>query len=313
MITMITLGCGSSNIKRDSSCIWNWRRRLRILNQKALQFAKNIVQIKRIGEPQRIYDCDADSFIENDIDYQWYAIHEYRRQYVGIATWDWLMYKFHATMEKCLPFEVRKYFFELIPPSFRLLNNSESICDEQKPGKDLYFKIFVVDMILLFWVLLFYQAMAEQQAISIDGVGFSTSRFSGNMVFILFIQICFMIMDRIVYLTNTLVLKLICQFISVVLFHYLIFVDWPQNTNTLFSDNGALVMYYLLRVVYWLWSCEQIAHGYPTFTRSHSRMMRKFFAIVCLFLSDSALIIQYCVACICHQSGECLAIIHFNH
>eukprot|EP01083_Nonionella_stella_P231958 818713_1 len=263
-------------------------------NQKALQFAKNIVQIKRIGEPQRIYDCDADSFIENDIDYQWYAIHEYRRQYVGIATWDWLMYKFHATMEKCLPFEVRKYFFELIPPSFRLLNNSESICDEQKPGKDLYFKIFVVDMILLFWVLLFYQAMAEQQAISIDGVGFSTSRFSGNMVFILFIQICFMIMDRIVYLTNTLVLKLICQFISVVLFHYLIFVDWPQNTNTLFSDNGALVMYYLLRVVYWLWSCEQIAHGYPTFTRSHSRMSKDFtFTYWCFFIVYMAIPFVY--------------------
>eukprot|EP01084_Bolivina_argentea_P252927 424721_1 len=255
---------------------------------------KNIQIIKRIGEPKRVYDCINDKFIENDQNYKDYDINKHRVEYVGLPVWDIYMFKFHSLIQNHLPKKIRMYFFELIPPSFRLLANSESICDEIKPGIDLYFWMFIIDIILLFWVLLFYSSMAEPKSVAAVTGSFSTSRFSGDMVYILFIQMMFMIFDRIVYLTNTLVLKLVCQFISVILFHYYIFVKWILNRNTFFYDNGFLVTYYLLRLIYWFLSCKQIAYGYPTFIRSHSRMSKRFtFFYYCFFTAYMAIPFVY--------------------
>ena len=230
-----------------------------------------------VGEPLRVYDAEKDEFVEDEV-YPWYVIGEYSKKYVGLNSWDTVMLKAHDVFSKLLPLRMRMSFFEVIPPSFRLFNDKHwhSISEEVKPGTDLYFWMFVLDLVLLVWCLLFYTLMAEPRSSQSATSGFASSRFSGGMVGILSVQILFMIADRIVYLTNTLILKVLCQWVSVIWFHWLIFVVWAPATNIAFYDNGYLMWYYLLRVVYWLLSCKQIRYGYPTFSRQHSRMSRQF-------------------------------------
>ena len=122
---------------------------------------KDICIINRIGEPPRIYNICNNKFIHDNI----YNLDFYKKDYVGLPVWDLWMYKFHSLIKKFLPYDLRLYIFELIPPSFRLINSSESICDEIKPGIDLYFWCFLIDIILLIWVLLFYTQMAEPRSI----------------------------------------------------------------------------------------------------------------------------------------------------
>ncbi|ETO19694.1 hypothetical protein RFI_17536, partial [Reticulomyxa filosa] len=166
---------------------------------------------------------------------------------------------------------LRQSVFELLPPEFRIQKSQTTILSDVKPGRDLYFYMFVIELLQVFYLLFLYNFMAEKAG----SASFNTSRFNGEMVFWLFIQVLFLVGDRVAYLLRSIPGKLVLQIISVILYHWQIFIVWPRTKNEMFNRIPALVIFYLIKVTYWILSALQIRYGYPTFDRTHSRMAKE--------------------------------------
>ena len=100
-----------------------------------------IEMVSRIGEPQRIYDSVRKELVDKDDEeeYEDIVIERNKSTFVGLGSWDWFIMKTHSVVFKYFPVEVRQWLFSVIPPSFRLFEPWEAICDAVKPGIDLYF------------------------------------------------------------------------------------------------------------------------------------------------------------------------------
>jgi hypothetical protein len=81
-------------------------------------------------------------------------------------------------------------FFESIFPLIK----------QQKPGKDLYVWQFLTQLIICFFILIFFTSMTSQQ--NTIAAQFYTNSLSGSMVITLFVMIFVMIIDRIIYSTS---------------------------------------------------------------------------------------------------------------
>lgn len=81
-------------------------------------------------------------------------------------------------------------FFESIFPLIK----------QQKPGKDLYVWQFLTQLIICFFILIFFTSMTSQQ--NTIAAQFYTNSLSGKMVITLFVMIFVMIIDRIIYSTS---------------------------------------------------------------------------------------------------------------
>ena len=86
--------------------------------------------------------------------------------------------------------------FSIVPTPFRLQGSDPSIVANVKPGRDLYFWMFVIELFLVIYLLILYTVMAEQSATPVNPL--TASRFSGSMVLWVFIQMVFMVADRVV-------------------------------------------------------------------------------------------------------------------
>ncbi|ETO24398.1 hypothetical protein RFI_12755, partial [Reticulomyxa filosa] len=207
---------------------------------------------------------------------------DFDTNYMEPSTSDKIYVQFERSIgQKYLTWSLRQSIFELLPPEFRIQKHQSSILSEIKPGRDLYFYMFVVELLQVFYLLFLYNFMAEPSG----NASFNTSRFSGDMVLWLFIQVLFLVFDRVVYLIRSIPGKLILQIVSVIVYHWQVFIVWPRQKNQLFTDVPALVVFYLLKIVYWILSAIQIRYGYPTFDRTHSRMAKEHSNLYYIFFS----------------------------
>ena len=186
---------------------------------------------------------DSDNFVENGQEWGWKSI-----------------------MRLYFPLELQEYFFSVLPHNF--------ISKRIKPGKDLYVMYFVVELISIFVIFFGYNAMAASSEYSPNA--FTTNSFSGDMVLLLFLQILIMVLDRVIYMNRSNTSKLVLHYFTVLYFHFQIFFVYPVSASVGFVQNPVLILFYLLKLFYFVVSAFQIHHGFPKLDRYQYFISRSF-------------------------------------
>ena len=250
--------------------VWNESEHLHdgYVNKWYNEFIKRVHKLELFEELKKRGKYFATVENGDGLDYQ-----KFEKLKIPLNFSDNCMYAFETKCRKFVPLSVRKWVFSVLTPEFRVELKQESILAHVKPGVDLYFWQFMVELVTIVYILLTYSAWAESS--SADS-GLSSSRLSGGMVGWLSLQMIFMVCDRIAYLNRSLLFKFVIQLCGVILFHYYVFVAWPRATALSFSDSPLLIIFYLLKLGYWILSAVQLRNGYPTFDRRHSRMAKEY-------------------------------------
>ena len=71
---------------------------------------------------------------------------------------------------------------------------------QQKPGKDLYVFIATVQIVIIFYIFIFYNSMVRTN--SDDLASQSSNSLSGEMVAFVLLTLCIMVLDRVLYSTH---------------------------------------------------------------------------------------------------------------
>jgi len=153
-----------------------------------------------------------------------------------------------------VPHEAKSYFYNVVP-------RDELHINEVKPGKDLYIWMFLVELLSAFYILVNYTKMASTSHGSVAS-SLTTNLFSGSMVLTLFIQLGFIIVDRIIFLYRSLTAKLFLLYITVCYWFVLMFFLWPVSSQTGFVDNAHTKFFFFLKCIYFILSGVQIHHGF---------------------------------------------------
>jgi hypothetical protein len=83
------------------------------------------------------------------------------------------------------------------------------------------------------------------------------------MVWTLFIQLFFLICDRVSYLLRSIRFKLLLQYGTMAFWLTKILHDWPISSQTGFANNSYLQVFLVLKLAYFIVSGLQIYCGYP--------------------------------------------------
>ncbi|EDQ91516.1 uncharacterized protein MONBRDRAFT_2570, partial [Monosiga brevicollis MX1] len=80
--------------------------------------------------------------------------------------------------------------------------------------------------------------------------------------FLLF-QFLLIVLDRVIYITRSLTYKLYYHVVMAILIHALVFFWIPSATYRSFGSNAILITLYILKIIYFFLSANQIKSGYP--------------------------------------------------
>jgi hypothetical protein len=173
-----------------------------------------------------------------------------------------------------------------------------------KPGKNLYPLSFASLLLILFYSICFFGKMTGKFNESITDL-LDRQQFSKGLIWTVIILISILVIDRIIYKwrsvkidflkemfkneiasvalheglesaisqnqintsNKAVMFKLILHYLLMLLIHVLVFIIIPQNTKVCFINNPALIVFYILCVIYFYISALQIKHGYPLITK----------------------------------------------
>jgi hypothetical protein len=112
----------------------------------------------------------------------------------------------------------------------------------------------------------------------------STNLFSGNMVLTLFIQILIIILDRTCYLFRSMLGKILLQYSTVIYWFVKIFLEWPVSSQTGFVSNSYLQFFFLLKLLYFIFSGLQIYSGFPPAENTGFQILTRYPGVYTVFL-----------------------------
>ncbi|KAH3764414.1 piezo-type mechanosensitive ion channel component 2 [Pelomyxa schiedti] len=148
--------------------------------------------------------------------------------------------------------------------------------DSTKIGKDLYTPLFVIDLLCFAWLVLFQSAFTGESGGFID---FLLENYVPlAWVIILIAQFTIILVDRVIWVKQSLVAKLLLQYFTLLLYSAALFWYLPYLNNKPFSEVPSLMAMFILKCFYWAFSGLQIAYGYPVLN-SDRLLMRSFQAI----------------------------------
>lgn len=75
-----------------------------------------------------------------------------------------------------------------------------------------------------------------------------------------------MIIERIIYLYRAIRIKIIMTYMLVFFYHVIFFIVIPLRQNKYFHDLSVVCVFYLLKVLYLVFSCITIRDGYVVLT-----------------------------------------------
>lgn len=134
---------------------------------------------------------------------------------------------------------------------------------KDKHGRDLYIWTFLLQFLLLLYTICAYAAFSAPEAES-TGVGeqLQYNQFSGEMVLAVIAIVLVMVADRVAYILRSHALKLGLHLITVLAVHVAVFFALPVTTDRPFTNNGTLVVFYLIWCIYFALSALQLWCGY---------------------------------------------------
>lgn len=150
----------------------------------------------------------------------------------------------------------------------------------EKPGSDYYSASLA--MLLLssvFAVVLFEQLgeadSSDTSAANADSRLTSSDMISGYLVLLVFLELVFIIWDRVAYVCGSLASKLALQYAYTLLLHLCVWWLIPEHTNIYFQQRPALVVFYAMQCVFLWCSALQLRDGYPVYRGSRYNYTRE--------------------------------------
>ena len=133
---------------------------------------------------------------------------------------------------------------------------------DRKPRKDLYLVTVIVQFIIFITVAAGFSAFQSNSA--------TAERLSENSIPVAFLLgllsvFAVIVLDRAFYLMRAMTAKLVLHYVLLFLVHLFFFIVLPLNNDRSFPGNGLLVFIYILMLIYFLLSAEQLRTGYPHF------------------------------------------------
>ena len=154
------------------------------------------------------------------------------------------------------------------------------IMDESRLGTNLYTPIFLVEFFCFIYLVLFAPSFTGSHGDLMSYI--KNSSIPTSYIVLLIVQFAFIILDRITYLLRSVFMKLVLQYLSVVVFNCLMLWLFPWKMDPEFSDDwkapfvksSSLQFFFLVKCLYWYLSGVQIREGYPLM-RGERALMRK--------------------------------------
>lgn len=143
----------------------------------------------------------------------------------------------------------------------------------EKPGRDYYTASLSIVLFSAIYAVIFFTAIGEPDASSAatstaDTRLTSSSMLSAYLVLVVFLEVVFIIWDRVAYVCRSLASKLALQYTYTILLHLCVWWLIPSHTNIYFQQRPALVFFYLQHCAYLWLGALQIRYGYPAFKGS---------------------------------------------
>eukprot|EP00475_Leptophrys_vorax_P030845 TRINITY_DN46534_c0_g1_i2.p1 TRINITY_DN46534_c0_g1~~TRINITY_DN46534_c0_g1_i2.p1 ORF type:complete len:718 (-),score=154.18 TRINITY_DN46534_c0_g1_i2:1661-3814(-) len=178
------------------------------------------------------------------------------------------------------PTFIQRYLYYLMPLD---PINKKKIDFEVKPGADYYTFTFIFEIIAAVYSIFFWGNLVSSSA-DVEAA-FANSRFPWKMVAFFCLEILIMVVERIIYLFRSVLAKSMLQFFTLLYFNYFIFVYCPsKSSDGGFKTNASLIVFFLIKLCYFIPSSLQIKYGYPSavirhnfFTKKTSGLRPKFF------------------------------------
>ena len=129
--------------------------------------------------------------------------------------------------------------------------------------EDYYIASFLLEF-TSFLVIVFGWSGFQREDEYSTSKGIQVDHIPGPLLLFLLLQFLMILIDRALYITRSLKLKLVYHYVSVILVHVLVFYTLPASTGRAFHSNPVLIVLYLLKVAYFLVSSYQIRSSYPS-------------------------------------------------
>lgn len=162
------------------------------------------------------------------------------------------------TEQKGFTSTLRQYFLRLTKEN------------DHKAVGDYYLLIFVIDFISFVYVMFGFSAIFGEGSSGRQSTWWTTNFIETRHLVTLLVMFTMIILDRVCYLTRSMVGKLILQYISVFAYHIILFV-----VQDYVGVRAATQIFYILRCVYFLLSGLQLRDGFPMYTTAQF-LMRNF-------------------------------------
>lgn len=124
-----------------------------------------------------------------------------------------------------------------------------------------------IQLIVLVYIFCFYDRMAVRQELTFYKM-IEYNQFTTGMVIMAFIQLGFILLDRIMTVLElsykkwdiTLIMKYIVMIVSLIYVHAMVLAFFPINSGH-FGSNRYVIVFYILHIFYFLISALQIKVG----------------------------------------------------
>eukprot|EP00045_Choanoeca_perplexa_P018139 m.279369 g.279369 ORF g.279369 m.279369 type:complete len:2344 (-) comp17729_c0_seq13:1260-8291(-) len=128
--------------------------------------------------------------------------------------------------------------------------------------EDYYIASFLLEFTSFLVIMFGWSGFQREDEYSTTGI--QVDHIPGPLLLFLLLQFFMILIDRALYITRSLKLKLIYHYVSVLLVHILVFYSLPATTGRAFRNNPVLITLYLLKAIYFLVSSYQIRSSYPS-------------------------------------------------
>lgn len=142
--------------------------------------------------------------------------------------------------------------------------------NDHKAVGDYYLFIFMIDFLSFVYVMFGFSAIFGDSTSGRRETWWTTNFIETRHLVTLIAMFGMIILDRICYLTRSMVGKLIIQYVSVFVYHIILFVV-QDNIGV----RAATQIFYVMRSIYFLLSGLQIRDGFPMYTTAQF-LMRNF-------------------------------------
>jgi hypothetical protein len=134
-----------------------------------------------------------------------------------------------------------------------------------KPGEDFCGRISTVQMISLVFIFIGFSSIDSQGTTNSVAEQLANNQFSFEMVAGVFIQLLFIIFERVAYLHRSLRMRLLLQYTAIIVLHVSVIFVLPKRNREFLPAMPGLVVFYLLQCVYLYLGACQIRQGFVVF------------------------------------------------